>query len=74
MENQISIKDECVHLLLAHPNFRNKSDMQLLIAVRAVPGMVSRKTDMLVLPVCNTKGVVNRAMAIAVLLGTKQVG
>ena len=76
MENTmapVAVDSSCENTLRVHPSYRFKSDYELLVAVRAVPGMVSRKTGMLVLPVCNEKGEVNRAMAVAVLLGTRQV-
>lgn len=72
VDGAVKVAPEYAVLLNAHPMFKGLTDTELLKAVRSVPGMVSKNTGVLVLPVY-ANGKVNRAMAIAVLMRTDQL-
>jgi len=66
------VASEYAVLLEAHPGFCHLTDSQLVNEVRGIPGMVTGN-GAFILPILNSKGKVNRAMAIAVLMGTKEI-
>ncbi len=68
----VAVSGEYAVLLIAHPGFSHLSDAQLAAEVRSIPGMVTGNGSF-ILPILNSKGKVNRAMAIAVLMGTKEI-
>lgn len=73
-DSPVSISGVQRKVLESHPKYKIMTDAQLLAEVRReVPGIVSRKTNQFVLPVIsivNGETKINRAVAIAVLVGT----
>ena len=74
VDHPVVVNEESTRIFEAHPTFKNVCDEDLLELVKMhVPGIESRKQrGQFILPVVDHQGVVNRALCIATLMGTKQ--